>query len=422
MTTKPVVAARAVQQIVGEQPADLVAAEAPPRPVGLRDRRPEPVGVRIVGDRHMGAGAAGELQQEIHRARLLRVRERHRGKRPVGLELLGDDVRLRQSGRRERPQHHRAADAVHRGVGDRHAGEIGPSAHGWDRRHVRRDQLLPHRMDQRMAVVSNRYRCRIDGFDPLRDADVVWGNDLGAVAEIHLVPVVRRRVVGRGDHDAGGGIQLGDRPCQHGCRHLLVEEHRLDPVGRHHARRVGREHVALATRVVPDHDAALATIRVGVEQVLGEPCRRLTDDEPVHAQGSRTDRRRAVLPCRTSVVRRNARRARPRARRSGPHLVADISIGLGLEPCPSACAHVVRGAHFARPVMSVPPREAPATRRSRARRTRGPTSETIQSSVRSSTSGLGPTWLITSAAAIEPRCPASASDAPDVRPNRNPEA
>ena len=236
----------------------------------------------------------------------------------------------------ECPQHDRAADAVHRGVGDRHTRDVGSPAYGRDRRHVGGDQLLPHRVDQRVTLLGDRHRGRIDGLDPRRDADVVRGDDLGAVAEIHLVAVVGGRVVGRGHHDAGGSVELGDRPRQHRRRHLLVEEHRPDPVGRHHACGVRREHVALATCVVADHDPALARVGIGVEQVLGEAGCRLTHHEPVHAQRSGPDRR----PQACGAEHQPSREAL-REHVLGPvdqrlQFVADISIGLGLDPCPGA--------------------------------------------------------------------------------------
>ena len=53
--SSPVVLA---EQVVGEQPADLVATQPAPRAVGQRDRRAQPVGVGIVGDRHVGADLA----------------------------------------------------------------------------------------------------------------------------------------------------------------------------------------------------------------------------------------------------------------------------------------------------------------------------------------------------------------------------
>ena len=126
-------------------------------------------------------------------------------------------------------------------------------------------------------------RSRIDLVDPGRDTGVVRRHDLGTVVEIHLVAVVGGRVVGGGDDDAGRGVDLGDRPRQHGGRDELIEQHRPDSVRGHHARRVEREQIALAAGVVADDHAPLARTRVDVEQVLRKTCRRLPHDEPVHA-------------------------------------------------------------------------------------------------------------------------------------------
>ena len=87
------------QDVVGEQPADLVAAataasrrraSGSPRPVGRRRGR---------CTARSAASHCGRLsEQQVHRPRLLRVGERHRRERPIGLLLLGDDERRRQPG------------------------------------------------------------------------------------------------------------------------------------------------------------------------------------------------------------------------------------------------------------------------------------------------------------------------------------
>ena len=129
---EPIVARGVGQDVVGEQPADLVTAQPPPRSVGLRDRHAEPVGIGIVRERDLCATRLRFGEQEVHRSRLLRVRERHRRERAVGLLLRGDHERRREPRRFERPQHDRATDAVHRRVRHRHAGHIGTQPH---RRH-----------------------------------------------------------------------------------------------------------------------------------------------------------------------------------------------------------------------------------------------------------------------------------------------
>jgi hypothetical protein len=153
---EPVVTAGLPQQVVGEQPADLVASQPPPRTVGLRDGCAEPVAVGVVRDRDVRAHRSAERHQQVHRARFLRVRERHRRERAVGLELLGDQVRCRQTGRLERTHEHRTGDAVHRRVDHRHPGDVRATPHLRDRCEVRLDQLLADRLDQR--VVSSDAR------------------------------------------------------------------------------------------------------------------------------------------------------------------------------------------------------------------------------------------------------------------------
>ncbi len=230
---------------------------------------------------------------------------------------------------------------------------------------------------------------RVDLVDASSDPCVVRGHDLGAVGQVDLVPVVGRRVVRGGDDHAGSGVEVGDRPGEHGCRHVLVEQHRLDAVGGHHASGVGREHVALATGIEPDHDAAPGAAGIGVEDVPGEAGRRLPDDEPVHAQRPGTDGCSETcgpeLQPATETVLQLARIAVEQRLQ----LVTDVGVGFGRQPTLDGGREVV-------------------VRHS--------------TSVRSSTSGRGPTWEITSDAAIEPSRPHSVSGAPFAMPYMNPAA
>ena len=94
------------QDVIGEQPAELVTAEATPPTLGRRDGGAEPIRIGIVGERDVGVDGGGQLEQEIHRARFLGVRERHGRKRRIGLELRVDDVGCRQAGALERGEQH----------------------------------------------------------------------------------------------------------------------------------------------------------------------------------------------------------------------------------------------------------------------------------------------------------------------------
>ena len=200
---------------------------SPPR------RRHEPSGCGIAAPSRSASGSlaiatvaparAAQLDQQVHRARLLRVGERHRRERAVGLVLLGDDGRRRRARRRSNAAHQRrTADAVHRRVGDRRrrrrragsrtAGdrvEVAPSNSSSP---TRVDQRIVRRRPARRRVGSTASIAR-------RDLGVVRRHDLRAVAEVHLVAVVGRRVVRRRDHHAGGGVELGDDPRQHRRRH-----------------------------------------------------------------------------------------------------------------------------------------------------------------------------------------------------------
>ena len=144
------------------------------------------------------------------------------------------------------------------------------------------------------------------------------------------------------------------------------------PGRRHHAGRVEGEHVALAAGVVADDDTALRRRRDrSVEQVVGEAARRPGARRAGSCAAARRRRRRAGRRCRTSADRRSARRA--------------TLVG---SPSSSACSSARMSSSG-----------SAASQRSAVER--GAVGR-HDSSVRSSTRGRGPTWLITSAAAIDP--------------------
>jgi hypothetical protein len=106
--------------VVGEQHAELVAAQDPPAAgharVGYRHRTP--VGVGVVGDGEVGTVRPGQRGDPVHGSRLLRIGKRHSGKVRIRYRLIRDDQRRVESGRRHRVAEHPPADAVHRRVRD----------------------------------------------------------------------------------------------------------------------------------------------------------------------------------------------------------------------------------------------------------------------------------------------------------------
>ena len=103
------------EQMVGEQRADLVAAQHPPA-VGVRHGGGAAVGVRVVGDHQVDAASRGQRGREVHRAGLLGVGEGHRREVGVGLLLLLHDERRREARGLQHLHDRGAADAVQRRV------------------------------------------------------------------------------------------------------------------------------------------------------------------------------------------------------------------------------------------------------------------------------------------------------------------
>ncbi len=202
-----------------------------------------------------------------------------------------------------------------------------------------RRSVVEH-FDQRVVGRGERDRGRIERIDAGGDADVVRRHDLRAVAEVHLVAVVGRRVVAGGDHDARDRVELGDVPRQHRCRQRRRQQHRPHAHRGEHPGGVEREVVALAAGVVADDDAALGGVRATSSSTYAtEPGRGLADDQSVHPQWTgahlaaqaggaelqpagetraraRSAGRRSAPPVRRARRRRARRRARLRPART----------------------------------------------------------------------------------------------------------
>ena len=134
--------------------------------------------------------------------------------------------------------------------------------------------------------------------------------------------------------------------AEHGGRLHTGMEHRADSHRREDAGRVESEHVALAARIVGDHDTSSGGVldpsgRLLVEQPTPEARRSLTDDESVHPHRAGTDRgaqtRRAELEPAAETIgeivvgRSVAGVGRLDQRRE---LGVQVVIGFGSEPFP----------------------------------------------------------------------------------------
>ena len=72
---QPIVAGGVAEDVIRQQPAQLVAREAAPATVRGGDGGPEPVGVRIVGEGEVGIGLPCAGHEQVHGARFLGVGE-----------------------------------------------------------------------------------------------------------------------------------------------------------------------------------------------------------------------------------------------------------------------------------------------------------------------------------------------------------
>ena len=265
----------AAQQQLGQEHSRLVAREHPER-LTVPDSHGASVGVRVVGDDDVGLDLRGKLQRQVHRARLLGVRERDGGEVGIGVALLAHDVQGREPGAAHDLDENVASDAVHRRVhGDDVARTVVREVD--DSLHVGLGHVGAA---DGVVVAAGQLVDPADLVDERGDIGVGGRHDLAGVAEVDLVAVVLRRVVRRRHHDAGRAAEVQDRVGEHRRGQVLGQQ-----VGAH-ARRlhdlggVAGEHVGVVPRVVADDHGRLPVDLTA--QVGGEPCGGLGDDDAVH--------------------------------------------------------------------------------------------------------------------------------------------
>ena len=265
----------------GQEHAHLVPAEHAVAALGLvvAQTHGAAVGIGVVGQDQVGRGLAGDGEREVHRARLLGVREGHGREVGVGVALERYDDERGEPARLEDGLSHVPPDAVHRRVDDaqvalhRRVDEAGDAVHV-----PGQDVVAEHAP----ALAPGDGGQPPDGVDVRGDLGVRGRHDLRADPEVDLVAVVLRRVVRGGHHDPAGAAQGADRVREHGGRQRPGEDDRAEPRPGQHLRGVPREHVGLVPGVVADDDGAAAAL----PEVGSEPRRRTDHDGPVHPVGA----------------------------------------------------------------------------------------------------------------------------------------
>jgi hypothetical protein len=259
---------------------------------GSSDRGGAAVGVGVVGDHHVGLDGAGELEGEVDRAGLLRVREGDGGEVRVGIGLLRDRVDLREAGAVQGRERGLGAHAVHRGVHDPHLPRPGEVRQGADRVEIVLAQLLAQQLP---ALARPRDLPHgADGRDARGDLRVRGRHDLhalprglrGAAAEVDLVAVVGRRVVGGGDDDPRVRLEVahGEGDQRRGAG-ALQQAH--PAAGRGHDLGGGAGEVLRAVPgVEADHHQGLLEAEIAGEMV-GEAPGGAGDDGEVHPRRAR---------------------------------------------------------------------------------------------------------------------------------------
>ena len=107
------------------------------------------------------------------------------------------------------------------------------------------------------------------------------------LAEVDLVAVVGRRVVGGREHDARGGAEVAHRKGQRGNGLDARIDVDVDAIGRQHAGRHALEVLALVARVTRERQRGVLVVGV---QVVRHALGGLRDHVDVHAVGAHAER------------------------------------------------------------------------------------------------------------------------------------
>ena len=152
------------------------------------------------------------------------------------------------------------AHPVHGRVGQRHLARPG-SEPAHDRGDVGAADVGADPCVGRDRFERDGHRVRFAGVvavgDPVeggRQTFLVGRADLRSVGQVHLVAVVGRRVVGRGDGDPGPGGQVAHRERHQRRGHRPRKQHRPATEGGDDPGHVGGEDVGVPAGVVADHD------------------------------------------------------------------------------------------------------------------------------------------------------------------------
>ena len=305
------------------------------RPVGLRDRRAEPVGVGVVGDGHVGA----VLGRRARSAGPSRPAPPGSGTRPSGSRGRAPAARRRRRGaanparsnaRRQRRRRRRRASPCRRPTrrrrrADRRTGrdraEVGVDAR---RRRGARSADRPRR--------RGRPRSASTAVDARGDLGSAGGTICAPVAEVHLVAVVGRRVV-----RLAVTITPAAAPtsvivhASTGVGTTCGKQQRPDARRRRHPGRVEGEDVALVAGVVADDHAPLAAARVAApsEVVAPSPAAAWrTTSRFIRCGPAPTAARRPAVPNCSRPVKRSAQLV-VRSGEQRLELGAHVGVGLG---------------------------------------------------------------------------------------------
>ena len=291
--------------MLGQQGAHVVASEGEQGAACVPGHDGQAVGVRVVGDGEVGAGALGQRHHPVHRARLLGVGKANGGEGAVRFGLLGDGMQRDLGGSLHGRQGEPLAHAVERRVGDGEGrAALGAHEEVGHTGQVGLERLGPEPPEQAAGLGIGVVEPGQGGVgahfvDVACDGGVDGGNDLRGVLPEDLVAVVLGWVVARRDHHAGRGAELLAGEAHQGGRERLGigVDGKAGAGGQ--APYLAGEGGAAPPTVVADHDAALGCPGHEFAESLEQAGGGAGDDEPVHPGRAGTEQ--PAQPCRAEA-------------------------------------------------------------------------------------------------------------------------
>ena len=250
---------------------DLVAAQHMPFAFSVLHGYAKPVTVRICREDDACADFRRFFESQVVCAGIFRIRHLDGAEVRIRHFLFLYNCQVGQADLLQQPAYRHIAAAVQRGINDVQPCAFGFQQPGVDAERLDlRDVIIVHfpvaddfqqSLVQRLLLVHQSAVGVFRRTDDPGDACRGFRSNLRTVLAVDLVAVILRRIVARGNHDAGGGMQVAYRIAQHRHGPQRIKQVRGNAFPAQDQRRILCEFRAETPAVISDYDAALRLLR-----------------------------------------------------------------------------------------------------------------------------------------------------------------